>query len=384
MAVLLTQRREPGAPDPGTPASAPGTPGARLPEPRRPGRIAVLDGLRLVAALMVVAYHFLAYDRGAVKPWGVSSEVAFPALWRPASYGWLGVELFFLISGFVIGMSAWDRTPGQFLRSRVTRLFPAYWAAALLTFAVLSVWPLVRKPVSPSEFLVNLTMLQEPVGVRSVDAVYWTLWVEARFYLLFALLLLGRELTVRRAALFCGGWLMAAVLAHQADLPALDVLVMPDYAPYFVAGLALFLIHRFGSHLLLWGLTAVAFLLAQHHALAQVQRVARNLDRPLPGWPALLILAAAFGALALVATGRLDGIRWRWLTVAGALTYPLYLLHEYLGWTMIAALHPLLPRWAVLALVVTAATVAAWLLHRLVERPASRLLKDRLADPLPR
>ncbi len=349
---------------------------------RRAGRIAVLDGLRLVAALMVVGYHFLAYDRGSAKPWGVASDVAFPALWRPASYGWLGVELFFLISGFVIGMSAWDRTPGQFLRSRVTRLFPAYWAAALLTFAVLSLWPLVRTPVTPSEFLVNLTMLNEPLGVRSVDAVYWTLWVEARFYLLFAVLLLGRPLTVRRAALFCGGWLMAAVLAQQADVPALDVMVMPDYAPYFVAGLALFLIHRFGSHLLLWGLTGVAFLLAQHHALGMVARVSRTLERPLAGWPALLILAAGFGVLALVATGRLDGIRWRWLTVAGVLTYPIYLLHEYPGWTMIAALHPLLPRWAVLALVVAAVAVAAWLLHRYVERPVARILKHRLAEPL--
>ncbi|WP_306208037.1 acyltransferase family protein [Actinoplanes sp. RD1] len=371
--VLITQRRSDPPPAP-----------LEAPHPVRT-RIAVLDGLRLVAALLVVGYHFLAYDRGGAKPWGVTSDVAFPGLWRAASYGWLGVELFFLISGFVIAMSAWDRTPGEFVRSRVTRLFPAYWAAVLLTFAVLTLWPLVRDPVSAGDMLVNLTMLQEPLGVRSVDAVYWTLWVEARFYLLFAVLLAWRGgLSVRKGAVFGGVWLVAAVVAHQADVPALDVVVMPDYAPYFVAGLALYLIHRSGGHPLLWGLTGVSYLLAQHHVASMVARVSRTLDRPLAGWPALLLVTLCFAAMALIATRRLDRIRWRWLTVAGALTYPLYLLHEYIGWTMIAALHPLLPRWAVLLLVVAAVTGAAWLLHRYVERPLGRVLRDRLARSLPR
>ncbi|GAA2597516.1 acyltransferase [Winogradskya consettensis] len=368
MAVLLTpQQRKPGDI---RPRSA-------------PGRIAVLDGLRLIAALMVVAYHYIGYDRGAVKPWGAAADRAFPALATPASYGWLGVELFFLISGFVICMSAWDRDPGHFLRSRVVRLFPAYWAAALLTFAVLTLWPLVRDPVGPSDLMVNLTMLQEPLGVRSVDAVYWTLWVEARFYLLFAILV-WRGLTVRRAALFGAGWLAAAALATQAGLPALDLIVMPDYAPYFVAGIALFLIHRFGSHAGLWGLVAVAFLLAQHHVLGQTHHVAADvLGRPLSPWPAFALLTAIFAAMSLVATGRLDRVRWRWLTTAGALTYPLYLLHEYIGWTLIAALHTHLGRYPTLALVVTLMLGVAWLLHRYVERPASRLLRKWLSAPLP-
>jgi peptidoglycan/LPS O-acetylase OafA/YrhL len=369
--VLITQRRS----DP---------PAAPLESPRPVHtRIAVLDGLRLVAALLVVGYHFLAYDRGSAKPWGVASDVAFPGLWRVASYGWLGVELFFLISGFVIAMSAWHRTPGEFVRSRVTRLFPAYWAAVVLTFAVLSLWPLVRDPVSASDMLVNLTMLHEPLGIRSVDAVYWTLWVEARFYLLFAVLLASRGgLTVRKGAVFGGVWLVAAVLAHQAAVPAIDVVVMPDYAPYFVAGLELYLIHRTGGHPLLWGLTGAAYLLAQHHVATMVGRVSRTLDRPLAGWPALLLVTLCFAAMALIATRRLDRIRWRWLTVAGALTYPLYLLHEYIGWTMIAALHPLLPRWAVLLVVVAAVTAGAWLLHRYVERPLGRVLRARLAPSL--
>lgn len=372
MAVLVTPlKRRPG--------------GTLAPRPRpRPRRIAVLDGLRLVAALMVVAYHFVAYDRGTVPPWGAAADRVFPWLSLPASYGWLGVPMFFVISGFVICLSAWNRTPGEFLRSRVIRLFPAYWAAALLTFAVLSLWPVVRRPVGPSDLLVNLTMLQNPMGVPPVDAVYWTLWVEARFYLLFAFVV-WRGLTVRSATLFGFGWLVASALAEQAGVKALDVVVMPEHAPYFVAGIALFLVHRSGGHLTLWALFGAAFLMAQHHVATQVGHVAHDvLGRPLPVLPALILVTAIFATMAAVATGRLARVRWRWLTVAGALTYPLYLLHEYIGWTLIAALRPFLPRHVTLAIVVAVVMVAAWLLHRFVERPAARLLREHLSRQLPR
>jgi peptidoglycan/LPS O-acetylase OafA/YrhL len=363
------------------------TPGeAAVPPPTGPpaaGRIAVIDGLRLVAALAVVAYHYLAYDRGDPKPWGVPAAQAFPAVHLPASYGWLGVDLFFVISGFVICLSAWGRTPGAFLRSRVTRLFPAYWAAVLITFTVVSLWPVVRGPVSVSAMLVNLTMLQEPLGVRPVDPVYWTLWAEARFYLLFAVLV-WHGLTIRRVIVFGYGWLIAAVLAVRAEVPLLDTIVQPAYAPYFVAGIAFFLIHRFGSHLVLWGLVAVSFALAQHHAIAAVAHVVGVLHRPLPVAPAQAAIAGIFTIMAVVALGWLNRVRWRWLTVTGVLTYPLYLVHQYIGWTLIAFLHDHLPRAATLALVVTAMLVAAWLLHRLVERPLARQLRHGLGRPVDR
>ena len=356
---------------------------AANPRPVRGGRIAVIDGLRLVAALMVVGYHYVAYDRGT-SPWGAAAVATFPGAHLPASYGWLGVDLFFVISGFVICMSAWGRTPGAFFRSRVIRLFPAYWAAVLLTFAVVSLWPVVRGPVGFSDALLNLTMLQEPLGVRSVDPVYWTLWAEARFYLLFAVVV-WRGLTYRRAMIFCVGWLIAAVLAVEADLPLLTTIVQPQYAPYFVAGIAFFLIHRFGSHLATWGLVAVSFLLAQHHVVDAVRHVSTQiLRRPLPVAPALLVVAGIFAVMAVIAVGGLSAIRWRWLTVAGALTYPLYLLHQYIGWTLIAALRDLLPRYGTLAVVAATMLLAAWLLHRLVERPVARLLRRRLDQPLPR
>ena len=103
---------------------------------RRRPRLAILDGLRLVAALMVVSYHYIS----RADAWGRGGRHGFPTIVDSAAhYGFFGVELFFLISGFVICMSAMGRGLGEFFVARVVRLYPAYWFAILLTTAVLLV-----------------------------------------------------------------------------------------------------------------------------------------------------------------------------------------------------------------------------------------------------
>jgi peptidoglycan/LPS O-acetylase OafA/YrhL len=241
----------------GAPAAPPASRRPAEPAARPGGRLVALDGLRFLAALMVLSFHFTAREGPAAVAWGGRSPQVFPEVYRVTSYGWLGVEMFFLISGFVICMSAWGRTPGQFFRSRVTRLLPAYWPAVLITFAAVSLYPAIRGQVTPSDMLLNLTMLHQPLGVRHVDGVYWTLWVEARFYLLM-LLVLWRGLTYRRMLLFCYGWTIIAVLANESKEALLIELAQPTFAPYFVAGIAFYLIRRFGSDLSLWGLIAVS------------------------------------------------------------------------------------------------------------------------------
>ena len=74
-------------------------------------RLRVLDGLRLVAALAVVLHHFCGMDVASPTHWGTSARELFPGLFYVGHYGRFGVQLFFLISGFVICMSAWGRTP---------------------------------------------------------------------------------------------------------------------------------------------------------------------------------------------------------------------------------------------------------------------------------
>jgi peptidoglycan/LPS O-acetylase OafA/YrhL len=345
---------------------------------RRP-RLAALDGLRLIAALAVATYHYTVSWRidGSSPP-----EYFLPTFAHVSIYGFLGVELFFLISGFVICMSSWGRGLGEFFTSRVSRLYPAYWVCVVITAIVVSLVPVIGGvPVtgipSLSDLAVNLTMLQEPLGVPMVDTVYWTLFVELRFYLLFAILV-HVGLTYRRAVLFCAVWMTVAVIGPTLDSDLVDVLAIPQYAPYFVAGIAMYLIHRFGRTPLLFAIVGFAWLVSLQRVSVRLADVHPGFD--VPSWPGALAITAAYAVMLVIALGWADRIRWRWLTVAGAVTYPFYLLHQRVGYSLIRtsyeAFHA--PAWTLIAGALLVVLGLAWLVQRFVERPLAPRLRTAL------
>lgn len=348
--------------------------------PRAESRLRALDGLRLLAALMVCFYHYAGKNGEVAQSWTQSPGEKFPTLSQFATYGSLGVQFFFLISGFVICMSSWGRSMGDFFRSRVARLYPAYWAAIVLVTAAAFILPVVSKPLRSDELLVNLTMLQQPMGVPRVLGVDWTLWVEVRFYALFALFVVWRGVTYRRVVVFCCLWTLAGVFARVADHPLTDQLVMRDHAPYFIGGLALYLIHRFGNDLLLWGIVVMSFLLGQRYSVTALWHPGPQGDFHRSPYVIQLIVLVAFVAVAAVALGWTSRANWRWLTVAGALTYPFYLIHEHLGWFFIRVLYREfgLSPWLTFGTTVLAMLGIAWLLHRFVEKPFGPRLKRAL------
>ncbi|WP_196278981.1 acyltransferase family protein [Catellatospora vulcania] len=358
----------PDVPPATDPAADPG--GAPAARPTAP-RLLVLDGLRLAAALLVVAHHLV---RG---PWGVDPGSLFGPLAAVASIGWLGVNLFFLISGFVICLSSWGRSLGDFAVSRAVRLFPAYWVGVVLTTAVLAAWPTLRGPLPAPESLVNLTMLQSGLGVTDQDWSYWSLGAELRFYLLFAIVVwLG--VTCRRVVYFCTVWTLVAAFSTTWDQRWIDNMIVPEFAPYFVAGVALFLIHRFGANLLLWGLVGVNWLIA----LYRLQGYPAVENFHLSWWSVAALVTGCFALLSAIALGAFQQVGWRWLTVAGALTYPLYLIHQAIGQTLIVALRDRVPHWLLLAGIVALMLGVSWLVHRYVERPLGGRLKRGLTTSL--
>lgn len=349
--------------------------------PRATPRLRALDGLRLVAALMVAAYHYGGRDGEISQAWGTSPKAQFPTAHAWFAYGCLGVQIFFVISGFVICMSAWGRPLRSFFASRAARLLPSYWAAVLLVTAVFALPAVAYEAVSPSDALVNLTMLQEPLGADRVLGVCWTLWAELRFYALFALCVVLPGVTRARVVLFCAVWTLAAAIAEAAGEPLLDLVLMPEYAPYFVGGMGLYLVHRDRRDVTAWGIVAVGWLIGQHYA------VARLWHGPDPdsfshrsSLGIIAVVTAGFAAVALVALGRLRRANWRRLTVAGALTYPFYLVHEHLGWVAVQVLHRGLglPSYATLGATLAAMLALAWLLNRYVEEWLTPLIRQGL------
>jgi peptidoglycan/LPS O-acetylase OafA/YrhL len=342
-------------------------------------RLYVLDGLRLVAALMVVLYHYTGYN--TQNYWGRTDSAVFPVAHSFTSYGWLGVYLFFLISGFVICMSSWNRTPRQFLFSRFSRLYPAYWVAIVLTSVVVFATPRAAR-LSPPQTLANMTMFQKGLGVPDVDGVYWTLWAELRFYMLFAVIVaLGA--TYRRVMAFCVIWMAACMMAPSGGSALLSEIVEPTYAPFFIGGIGIYLMYRFGSRPEIWLLIVASWLDGQFQ-LVGLSDTAEDNVRTHISWTVCVALVALFYAVLIaVARGRLEFLNWRWLTAAGAMTYPLYLVHERIGLEIISHNHAALPPYLLLGLLVAGALLSAYLLHHLVEEPMARRLREWLARPRP-
>ncbi|MEW9551629.1 acyltransferase family protein [Nonomuraea sp. NPDC050783] len=351
---------------------------------RENGRLAELDLLRFLAALAVVAFHYLvAY----ASVWGDRPAELFPALAPLAGLGILGVELFFIISGFVILMSVWGRGLGAFARSRLVRLYPAYWLslAAVAALYGLTGAKALDPKLSTGEYLLNATMFQRLFKVTDASGVYWSLWAELRFYLLMAVLVLI-GVTRGRVLAFAGLWLAAALtlkLLQHAEIavpPVVTETVMPDYAPYFVAGMGLYLIHKQGHAWLPWIHVAAGYALALDSALGRVHRridAAGFTNMPVTDTAVVITITIIFVLMALAATGLLRLRPRPTLTALGGITYPLYLFHSAVAVAVIPALTGHLPPWAVATSATLVAVLLSYLVYAFAERPIQRLLKPR-------
>ena len=337
-------------------------------------RLEVLDGVRFLAALYVVVFHLSAGDRSS---WQVPSRELFGPLFHVASYGWLGVELFFMISGFVICLSSWGKTFRQFAVSRVVRLYPAYWFCVLLTTGVVLADPSRAHALSWSQVLENLTMTESWARAPLVDPSYWTLAVELSFYLLVAVALVSRGFTYQRVVVFCAVWLAVSLLDSVIRSSWFSFVVLPLYAPCFIAGMVLYLMHRFGARRLLWVLLACSWGCAMYRLDSRTAGQHPS-GVTLSYWVSAAMVTAFFAVLTLIALGRLRMIRGRWLVTAGALTYPIYLVHQQIGETIIMSLDQSVPPWMLLAIVSVLILVLAWLVQRFVERPLAGRLRAAL------
>lgn len=336
-------------------------------------RLNEIDLVRFLAAMSVVIFHYAfrgyAADGHSVMP--------YPLLEPIAKYGYLGVELFFLISGFVILMTAARGDLRAFAISRFVRLYPAFWTCCTITFIAIVLMGGNHYSASPSQYLINMTMLSGFVGVPSIDGVYWSLFVELQFYALVALLLLGGR--IHQAQGFLLVWLAATIVLEAFPISALRFLLIADYSVYFIAGAMSYLIWARGMSLLRMTTIGICLLVALHQALRGIPSFERHYATDVNLFVVGGIIASYFAVMLLIATRRMGMLgRRRWL-LAGALTYPLYLLHQYIGFMLFnigyPRINPHVLFWGTVMLMI----VIAYGVHVLVERPCAGPLK-RLAN----
>ncbi len=310
-----------------------------------------VDFLRCFAALLVCGFHiaFMSQTAPASSAALISGQhFNYAEGYALTSVGWVGVQIFFVISGFVITFSA-SGSAWSFLRSRILRLYPAVWICAPFSLVI----ALAFGGFAPTEALSRMarSMVLWPKG-NWVDGVYWTLGIEMSFYLVVFLLLCLRSRHLLTLLLVVLGCLSASYwLANAATLAVWGVALIPEHVLagafqryfelsllphglYFAIGGLICAILCEGASRRLWlaiGFFAVgAMAEIQATALVQAANTATT-AHPLFAqliWSVSMVLVTLSIVKRDAFANMLGGVNSR---LIGNLTYPLYLLHTTVG-----------------------------------------------------
>ncbi len=321
-------------------------------------RIAVLDSFRALAIVPVLLFH---YTMRWVPPQGPLAQTQFLPLDGPFSLGWLGVEFFFMISGFVIFMTL--HTCGslrEFAARRFVRLYPTLAVAALITLLLTPVIGMRMAPIGARDLGGSLILAPTLVHGLWVDQAYWSLQIEAIFYAWIGLLFFAaRERFVTTWLLLLAGSTLVSLAIPTSHLL---LLVASPYLPFFSFGMAAYM--RFSEGRisrrtgLLLAASAASYVILWH-------------ERD-PG------VHIGIGVMVLLFEGLLRGwLKWLAHPVVvwvGRISYPLYLLHDVLGQSILTRLYAAgsLSQPLAVALVALLMLALAAGVHSLVEAPVQK------------
>lgn len=317
-------------------------------------RLEILDALRGLAALAVALFHF-------------SNGWEPNAFTTPCKWGFLGVEVFFVISGFIIPYSlarsnyAMRNDYGHFMLKRLVRIYPPYIASVAL---VILLWHLsAMSPAFRGEVTytaggaaLHAVLLNDIAGVPWLQPVYWTLAIELQFYLLAGvitpLLIAGNRFRV----VVLGTLLLVSLIPISTLRP--NYCLLTPYLPLFILGILAFLHDqsKISTRSFLIGLVVV------------IVSGAWSL-----GWPQVVAGSLASLSIAFVRVSIPKPLIW-----LGTVSYSLYLLHIPLGGrvkniiTRFAPLDTIPTQIAFCAFALTLSLLAALLWYRFLEAPSQK------------
>jgi len=336
-------------------------------------RFAMLDAMRGIAALAVACYHFqglLTFER--------TRSLFGPILDWVCEHGVLGVEVFFVLSGFVLAhglrpLQLSSSGLGRFMLRRSIRLTPAYWAVLFVTILVngllIAYGVAHRTPVTAGIVLANMFYLQELLQVHSPVNAAWTLCIEMQFYLFFylskwAFQWLRQRVPLRLARLVVfGPPAIISLFMAAGYLPAIPGLFLDRWHFFFFGVLAYWSLMSILSSIWIWIYIVFMVVLCKSS-----------------------ILGGVGGGLAILGVARLGLLdsrtRGRFLPYVGSRSYSIYLVHALVGSNLIRLLlrlnwapNTLLVLLGYFALALLATFLAAEILYRLVEWPSHRLAR---------
>jgi peptidoglycan/LPS O-acetylase OafA/YrhL len=357
--------------------------GGAAPAVDRPTRFCFIDALRGLAALGIVLHHLNLY--GPLRE-PISRLAPLWVLWTDWAC-WIGVQIFFVISGFVIAYSLRNaemtlRFVGNFALRRSIRLDPSYLTVVALVSAMhlLPNWTALPSPheseISLGQVLTHGIYLQNLLGYDNLSAGFWTLCIEMQFYLLFCVLWglaqwLARFVPSAADSRRATGWMGALVFSPLAVASLWWLGLDHAYENWIVYFFSMFFLGTvvwwtLEKRLPAWFLWSYVLLIVARLSWVWGVEIAIAL------WAGVTIyIVGRMGRLA-------DWLAWRPLKYLGLISYSLYLIHYPVSHVVVWTGHRLTGDrpwaavgWTVVALVLS--LLAAHVLHVLVEAPTARL-----------
>lgn len=331
-------------------------------------RNVLLDYVRGIACILIVLYH---YTQRYNELFHNSDGWCFRVPW-----GYMAVATFFVLSGYLAILKDESSTGLKtYIVKKVIRLFPAYWVAIPITFAV-TFFYLPSRSVSIKAALFNLTMLESFVGVDLVDGAYWTLANELVFIAFVALVVV--VLNKRERIPYFGlAWIAALIVFHFIDrksllFAAVGKLIAKQYGHMFVVGADLvFLLHDTGTtkNRIVTGASLLLAVVYQFLTFGW-------------GYTTYFLVSTLIIAICIMVHNRgivlSDRVRtclWP-LEFLAAISYPLYLLHQNIGYAIMERLRPIITEaeWIIVIPILVVVSVAC-LIHYCVEKPIAKKLR---------
>ncbi len=336
-------------------------------------RILELDGLRALAAINLMLFHLTHVY--SVK-FGYSSPLGFE--WPFGAYG---VELFFILSGYLNAMSLLRRgDPSRYLSARFIRIVPIFLIVIVANLLIVQLPPHDTTHYTTAQWIANLTLVPRLLGQECIDPVMWTLQVEMMFYGLLTLLFVGGllrrpiwtwSILLALSLLVCR-WVDAqpatslegSLLASWAI--AVRGLLLLDFIPLFAIGFMLYLLRtRQGS-----SITSLIVLIAGAAVFHHIDHGKHN--------PAATVLIVA--TVALASMGKIPPLRIRPLVFVSTISYALYLCHNNLGCALIHHFDRAgLPSVACLLIAIVFSLSLATIVTTRVEQPITRAIQRALS-----
>jgi peptidoglycan/LPS O-acetylase OafA/YrhL len=329
-------------------------------------RLVALDLVRFFAALSVVLYHYT--SRGGSNSFGFFSEVT--------KFGYLGVPLFFIISGYVIALSAKNRTAFEFAVSRFVRLYPVFWSGVAFTVLITSLYG--RSNYTLTQILANLTMLNQYCGVDSIDGIYWTLHIELKFYgCVFLLLLFGIFHKVR---LWLSIWLTLTAIHLLTNQPFfMGWFISPFYSCFFIAGIAYYLIHEEGKNVSNLFILFSSLIISSFRGFEQAAEFVKN-SSVIDALISVIAIWFFYLGFFILVRGKIELSKRNFYLTLGGLTYPLYLIHNIAGKTIMDNYHGSLSKEVLVSITIVLMLLFSWLIYIGIEKRVATPMKSILLN----